>query len=183
MPGAPYLDADRQAASLLVERIDKLNEDRLAMEAIGNTVSAVRDSVLIHDLLDTATPAQLRAALVQLTTPELRPSVPVVIAPTRALPPAPVVQLYRAVVPKSTELYCVDSGRAVQREGDRCLAHGAADRMCQTAVRSPRCRHQRLSPNHRLPTCEECGAALVPLDPEELEQQYRDSPGFRERGL
>lgn len=181
MPGAPYLDADRQAASLLVERIDKLNEDRLAMEAIGNTVAAVRDSVLIHDLLDTATPAQLRAALVQLTTPELRPSVPVVIAPTPALPP--VVQLYRAVITPAREVYCVDSGRAVKGTGDRCLSHGAEPRMCSTSVRAPRCLHQRLSPNHRLPTCEECGVALVPLDPEELERQYRDSPGFRERGL
>jgi hypothetical protein len=79
MPGAPYLDADRQAASLLVERIDKLHEDRLAMEAIGNTSAAVRDSVLIHELLDTATVPQLKAALIQLTTPELRPALPVVL--------------------------------------------------------------------------------------------------------
>jgi len=166
MPGAPYLDSDRQAASRLVERIDLLNADRLAMEAIGNSAAAVRDAILVTDLLDTATPAQLRAAVVQLTTPELRPALPVVLGPTPELP-APVVPLYRAVAPRSTELYCVDSGRAVKVEGDRCLAHGAADRMCQTAVRSPRCTHPRLSQNHRHPTCEECGSPLVPLDPDE----------------
>lgn len=78
MPGALFPDTDRLAGAKLVERIGLLNTDRLAREAEGDHSSGVRDSVLIHDLLDTATPAELRAALIQATTPELRPPLPVV---------------------------------------------------------------------------------------------------------
>lgn len=78
-PGQLYRESDRAAARLLVERLDKLHTDRLAMEAISNHRAAVRDSKLIQDLLETATPEQLRAAVVQLTTPELRPALPVVL--------------------------------------------------------------------------------------------------------
>lgn len=56
------------------------------------------------------------------------------------------------------ERYCVDSGRPVRLiPGDRCRAHGARDVMCTTAVRSPRCLHAHLCPNHPDPYCSECG--------------------------
>lgn len=71
MPGAPYTDADRLAGAKLVERLGLLHTDRLAQEARGAHGLAVRDAVLINDLVDDATPAQLRAALIHATTPEL----------------------------------------------------------------------------------------------------------------
>jgi hypothetical protein len=78
-PGAPYRESDRAAARLLIERIGKCNTDRLAMEAINNHRGAVRDARLVQDLLASATVEQLRAAVVELTTPELRPALPVVL--------------------------------------------------------------------------------------------------------
>ncbi len=60
-----------------------------------------------------------------------------------------------------TERYCIDSGRPVQREGDRCRSHGAAADMCTTDVRPAQCEHPRLSPNHPYPCCEECGKKLT----------------------
>lgn len=78
-PGQLYRESDRAAARLLVERLGKLHEDRLAMEAIGNASAVARDVRLIEDLLEHATPQQVRAAVVQLTTPELRPALPVVL--------------------------------------------------------------------------------------------------------
>lgn len=58
-----------------------------------------------------------------------------------------------------SERYCVDSGHAVRPiPGDRCLSHGNRGEMCTTALRSPRCQHLRLSPNHPYPHCSECGA-------------------------
>lgn len=74
-----YSEADRSAGSLLIERLGKLHEDRLAMGAAGDHRAAVRDARLIQDLVETATVSQLRAAVVQLTTPELRPVLPVVV--------------------------------------------------------------------------------------------------------
>lgn len=59
-----------------------------------------------------------------------------------------------------TERYCITSGRPVQREGDRCLSHGAAADMCTTDVRPAQCGHPRLSPNHPYPCCSECGKKL-----------------------
>jgi hypothetical protein len=57
------------------------------------------------------------------------------------------------------EIYCVDSGLSVIREGDRCRSHGARGEMCTTARRPiPKCRHDHLSPNHPYPRCSECGA-------------------------
>lgn len=68
----------------------------------------------------------------------------------------------------SEERYCVDSGRAVNLiPGDRCLSHGAASDPCFTAIRNPRCSHDRLSKNHPYPMCEECGLKgkiLKPVD-------------------
>lgn len=58
------------------------------------------------------------------------------------------------------ERFCVTSGRAVQHAGDRCMAHGAADSMCTTAVRPAQCAHPHLSPNHPYPHCSECGRDL-----------------------
>jgi hypothetical protein len=57
------------------------------------------------------------------------------------------------------EAFCIDSGRAIRYEaGDRCLAHGAAGRPCETALRMPpECEHEHLSPNHPRPHCSECG--------------------------
>jgi hypothetical protein len=57
----------------------------------------------------------------------------------------------------TSEMYCVDSGSPVQREGDRCIRHGAASTFCYTSVRDPRCEHPRVSPNHIYPHCSECG--------------------------
>ena len=175
-----YSPADYQHAADTIRRIGLCNDDRLLAERIGNTVASVRDARLVHDLVETTTPAVLRAMVVQLTTPELRPAIPVVFGPTSGpagsvtqpteegvgglatpTPPAPTIQLYRAAIPPSWELYCVDSGRAVKVEGDRCLSHGAADVMCKTAVRAPRCRHQVVSATWPVPVCSECGAALV----------------------
>jgi hypothetical protein len=63
----------------------------------------------------------------------------------------------------TTERYCITSGRAVSLiPGDRCLAHGAADRPCDTALRAPECQHPHLSPNHPYPHCSECGRDLTP---------------------
>lgn len=58
------------------------------------------------------------------------------------------------------ERYCIDSGRPVGREGDRCLFHGAAATMCASDVRPAQCTHPRLSPNHPHPHCSECGKDL-----------------------
>jgi hypothetical protein len=60
----------------------------------------------------------------------------------------------------SAELYCVDSGRPVHNEGDRCRSHGDRDVMCTTALRDPRCTHSHPSPNHPTPTCSECGVQI-----------------------
>lgn len=58
---------------------------------------------------------------------------------------------------ETAELYCVDSGRPVKVEGDRCIRHGDRSVMCTTAVRPAQCTHPRLSPNHPYPHCSECG--------------------------
>ena len=59
------------------------------------------------------------------------------------------------------ERYCVESGRAVSMiAGDRCIKHGAADRMCATDLRPAQCEHPHLSPNHPSPHCSECGQNL-----------------------
>lgn len=71
MPGALYPDTDRLAGAKLVERIGKLNTDRLKREAVDDTRASVRDAVLINDLLDHATLAELKSALLHATTPEL----------------------------------------------------------------------------------------------------------------
>jgi hypothetical protein len=66
--------------------------------------------------------------------------------------------------PMPVERYCVDSGRPVHMiPGDRCLLHGAADRMCRTDVRPAQCEHPHLSPNHPYPHCSECGKDLPKL--------------------
>lgn len=59
-----------------------------------------------------------------------------------------------------TERYCINSGRPVIREGDRCVRHGAAPDMCTTDVRPAQCEHPRLSPNHPYRCCSECGRKL-----------------------
>lgn len=59
--------------------------------------------------------------------------------------------------PFPVERYCIDSGRAVQHEGDRCREHGAAPTMCTTDVRPAQCEHPHRSPNHPTPMCAECG--------------------------
>jgi hypothetical protein len=69
-----------------------------------------------------------------------------------------VADLIAAIGP--TERYCIASGRAVHHEGDRCIRHGAAARMCTTDVRPAQCQHPHLSPNHPYPRCSECGRDL-----------------------
>lgn len=76
---AHYRASDIDAARQLIARLDKLHGDRLESGRAGRDVFAVRASLLILDLVDTATVPQLRAAVVLLSTPELR-SVPVVVA-------------------------------------------------------------------------------------------------------
>lgn len=93
--GQVYRDSDRLAAVRLIERIDGLNEHRLAMTRAGNSRAAVVAADQIHGLLDVMTAEQLRAAVVQLTTPELRPALPVVVA---APAPAPAVDDVMRVV-------------------------------------------------------------------------------------
>lgn len=78
-PGQLYRESDRAAARLLVNRLDSLQADRVTMSNAGDHRAAVRDARLIQDLVEHATPEQLRAAVVQLTTPELRPALPVVL--------------------------------------------------------------------------------------------------------
>lgn len=60
----------------------------------------------------------------------------------------------------TSELYCVDSGRPVIHESDRCRSHGASGVMCTIAIRDARCKHPHQSPNHPTPTCEECGIKI-----------------------
>lgn len=60
----------------------------------------------------------------------------------------------------NVERYCIDSGRPVKNEGDRCRSHGAAPMMCTTDVRPAQCEHPHLSPNHPYPHCSECGKNL-----------------------
>jgi hypothetical protein len=65
----------------------------------------------------------------------------------------------------ATEGYCLESGRPVRYEaGDRCLAHGAADRPCRAGLRVAQCQHPHLSPNHPYPHCSECGKDLDSTD-------------------
>lgn len=122
--------ADVDAAQHLVRRLDLLHADRCAQDTAGDPAAAVRDAQLIHNLVDTATPQQLRAALIMATTPELR-SVPVALGPTA----------------QSSHRYELGPGM-------RCAR-------CQLPIQDP----------------------VHPAVSEELEQAYRDSPGFRERGL
>lgn len=203
-PGSDAIDAvlytatDFDWASATIRRLGLCHEHRVQLERAGNLRDAVEDAKTAQSLIAAATVEQLRAMVVQLTTPELRAMATVVarsggtpVGPDTAsvegvgglaapTPPAPAVQLYRAVHPVRSELYCVDSGRAVKVEGDRCLVHGAAGVMCKTSRRAPRCRHQVVSVNHPRPVCSECGADLVLVDATQLEQQYRDSAGFGE---
>ena len=68
-----YAGADFDAASSTIRRIGLLHADRLTQERAGDSAAAVRDAGLIANLIETMTVAQLRAAVVQLTTPELQP--------------------------------------------------------------------------------------------------------------
>lgn len=66
---------------------------------------------------------------------------------------------------RAEERYCVDSGRPVRLiPGDRCLSHGAEATPCFTALRAPRCKHPRQSPNHPYPHCTECGSNEAPIN-------------------
>ncbi len=73
-----FRSADVDAAHHLLRRLNLLHADRCAQDTAGDPAAAVRDARLIHDLVDTATPQQVRAALIMATTPELR-SIPVVL--------------------------------------------------------------------------------------------------------
>lgn len=96
-PGQYFRGSDLSAARILIDRIGKLNEHRLAMDDAGHARQAAAAADNIHGLLDTCTAQELRAAVIQLTTPELRPAVPVVVvgpggAPVKPTNPPALVQ-------------------------------------------------------------------------------------------
>lgn len=58
------------------------------------------------------------------------------------------------------EAYCLASGRPVRYgAGDRCVAHGDADRPCTAGLRVPQCTHPRGGSNGS-ERCQECGRSL-----------------------
>lgn len=79
-----YNAEDYSRAADTIRRIGNCHEYRLASELAARPGRAVAAARLAIDLVETATIAELRAMVVQLTTPELRPAVPVVLGPTSA---------------------------------------------------------------------------------------------------
>lgn len=75
-------DGDEWAyAAETIRRVNICHERRIAQTRLGVAGDAVLAAELAVDLVESATPAVLRAMVVQLTTPELRPAVPVVLGP------------------------------------------------------------------------------------------------------
>lgn len=78
-PEALYTGADYQRAADTIRRIGTCHDQRIAADVSDRPGRAVAAARLAVDLVETATTAELRAMVVQLTTPELRPAVPVVV--------------------------------------------------------------------------------------------------------
>lgn len=77
-----YAGADFEQASATIRRIGALHAHRAELERAGHTAMAVEDAATIMSMVAAATAPVLRAMVVQLTTPELRP-------PGPPAPPAP----------------------------------------------------------------------------------------------
>lgn len=153
-----YSAADFGRATETIRRINLCHERRLNQLGLGLAGGSVAAAQLVLDLVEAATPAELRAMVTQLTTPELRPAVPVVLGPTSApAPPAPVPWVDRVL-------------GLVQLYGNAC--HEISGRYFD---RAPNVR--QLLGEIREALNDGSLSAMVA----ELEKSYRESPGFRDK--
>lgn len=79
---ALFLGPDISAGRQLVERLGKLHLDWAGAQTAGDAAAATRDLFLAEDLLSTATPQQLRAAVLLTSLPRTDRPVPVVPGPS-----------------------------------------------------------------------------------------------------